>query len=120
MTHEGRPRSKPSPLGSHVAVRVRLALLPHIMRTASQVLTTDPKIVDYEANIFNDSFNAFFGVDIGISGASWPTAWQDLSVFAGATSMDYFFPRYAGCFVLTRGVAGYAISDFCRLVALSL
>ena len=68
--------------------RSALALLPHIMRTASQVLTTDPKIVDYEANIFNDSFNAFFGVDIGISGASWPTAWQDLSVFAGATSMD--------------------------------
>ena len=45
--------------------RSALALLPHIMRTASQVLTTDPKIVDYEANIFNDSFNAFFGVDNG-------------------------------------------------------
>ena len=36
--------------------RSALALLPHIMRTALQllqVLTTDPKIVDYEANIFN-------------------------------------------------------------------
>ena len=33
--------------------RSALVLLPHIMRTASQVLTTDSKIVDYEANIFN-------------------------------------------------------------------
>jgi len=48
------------------------------------------------------------------------TTWQDLQVQAGANFNGLFFLRYAGCVVLTRGVAGYAISDFCRLVALSL
>ena len=90
--------------------RSALALLPHIMRTASQVLTTDSKIVDYETNIFNDSFNTLFLVNHGCFVADGLAGFISL---CWRNFNGFFFPRYAGgCFVLTRGVAGCAISAF--------
>ena len=52
--------------------RSEMALLPHALPTASQVLTTDLKITIAEANVFNflaaDGFQA-------AAGALPPTAW---------------------------------------------
>ena len=45
---------------------------------------------------------------------------DDLAGFTSPGRRNFnglFFLCYAGCFVLTRGVAGYSIFDFCRLVA---
>ena len=58
LSHGGRPRSNPRPPDR--MSRSALALLPHVKRTASQVLTTDSKIVDCEANIFNLILHEFF------------------------------------------------------------
>ena len=53
--------------------RSEMALLPHALPTASQVLTTDLKITDAEAQVFNflaaDGFQA-------AAGAFLPTAWH--------------------------------------------
>ena len=69
-------------------------------RTASQVLTTDIGLEDHQhqrprSKIFN-RFNQVFLVNHGCFVADGLAGC--ISIFAGATSMDYFFPRYAGCF----------------------
>ena len=65
MAHREGVSFKPRPLGSHVSVREQMALLPHDLPTASQVLTTDLKITIAEANISNlladDDFQAAAG-----------------------------------------------------------